>query len=320
MNIKSLLGDAETIAITGHIRPDGDCVGSCMGLYNYLKDNFPQKTVKIFLEKPGEEFGYINRIDEIISSDCDDAFDLFMVLDCGAKDRFEPFARVCGNSARTVCIDHHISNESFADIDIVMPDASSTCEVLFGLLDEELISKSVAECIYTGIIHDTGVFKYSCTSRNTMTIAGKMMEKGIDYSSIIDNSFYKKTYVQNQILGRALLESILFYNGLCIFTAISRKEMEFYGVDGKQMGGIVEQLRLTDGVEVAIFMYEINPMEYKVSMRSKQYIDVSRIARTFGGGGHIKAAGFNMCGSVHDIINNISAQLVPQFEEAGIKC
>jgi phosphoesterase RecJ-like protein len=178
-----------------------------------------------------------------------------------------------------------------------------------------VISKEVATCIYTGIIHDTGVFKYSCTSANTMTIAGKMMEKGIDYSSIIDNSFYAKTYIQNQILGRALLESVLFYDGKCIFSSVSKEIMDFYGVDGKSLGGIVEQLRLTDGVEVAIFIYEIDDGEYKVSLRSKSVIDVSKISTTFGGGGHIRAAGFSAKGSVHSIVNKIGALIEEQYNE-----
>lgn len=320
LNIEGLLQDAAGIAITGHIRPDGDCVGSCMGLYNYLKDNFPQKNVQVFLEPVGSEFSYINGVDTIRTECSDECFDVLCILDCSATDRIEPFMALYDNAKKTVCIDHHVSNDNFADVNIVKPNASSTCEVLFWLLDEQLISRNTAECIYTGIIHDTGVFKYSCTSKDTMVIAGKMMEKGIPYSEIIDNSFYKKTYVQNQLLGRALLESILFYDGLCIFSTITKKEMDFYGVTGSELGGIIEQLRLTDGVEVAIFLYETAPMVYKVSLRSKNYIDVSRIAKFFGGGGHVRAAGFSLCGKVHDIINNISAQLAPQFAEAGIKC
>ena len=122
--------------------------------------------------------------------------------------------------------------------------------------DEEKISKAVAECIYTGIIHDTGVFKYDCTSAKTMEIAGKMMAKGIDFPHIIDNSFYRKTYIQNQILGRALLESITFLDGRCIFSVIHKRDMEFYGVTSADMDGIIDQLRITEGVECAIFMYE----------------------------------------------------------------
>jgi nanoRNase/pAp phosphatase (c-di-AMP/oligoRNAs hydrolase) len=151
-------------------------------------------------------------------------------------DRIEPFMSCFENADKTICIDHHISNNSFADVNYVEPQSSSACEVLYTTFDEDKVDKNVAECIYTGIIHDTGVFKYSCTSRRTMDIAGKMMEMGIDYSDIIDNSFYKKSYIQNQILGRALLESVLFYDGRCIFSSVSIEEMNFYGVTGKELG------------------------------------------------------------------------------------
>ena len=316
MNILEELKDAKTVGITGHVRPDGDCVGSTMGLYNFLKENRPDLDVRVYLEKPGDDFNFIPRINEIKNEpDLDLKFDVFIVLDCSSLDRIEPFAEMFIYANKTICLDHHISNTSFADVNLVEPTWSSASEVLFTCLDENLISKEVATCIYTGIIHDTGVFKYSCTSANTMTIAGKMMEKGIDYSNIIDNSFYAKTYIQNQILGRALLESVLFYDGKCIFSSVSKELMDFYGVDGKSLGGIVEQLRLTDGVEVAIFMYEIGEGEYKVSLRSKSVIDVSKISTTFGGGGHIRAAGFSAKGSVHSIVNKIGALIEEQYNE-----
>ena len=141
------------------------------------------------------------------------------------------------------------------------------------------------------------------------------MEMGIDYSDIIDNSFYKKSYIQNQILGRALLESVLFYDGRCIFSSVSIEEMNFYGVTGKELGGIIEQLRLTDGVEVAIFLYETDKDEYKVSLRSKKMIDVARIATAFGGGGHVRAAGFSAKGNVHSIVNKIGEMIEQQYNE-----
>ncbi len=316
MKIAEVIGGAKTVGITGHIRPDGDCVGSTMGLYNYIKDNMPQVQADVYLETPGEEFAYIRGIEDIKTSPIENrAYDVFFVLDCSSVDRIEPFEEMFNAAKKTVCIDHHISNTGFADESLVISDASSASEVLYGTFDEEKVSKAVAECIYTGIIHDTGVFKYSATSANTMTIAGKMMEKGIDYSDIIDNSFYKKTYVQNQILGRALLESVLFYDGKCIFSVITSEVLDFYGVTGKELGGVVEQLRLTDGVEVAIFIYQVGDNEYKVSLRSKKIIDVSEIAVNFGGGGHIRAAGFNAKGNVHQIINKVSTMIEKQYNK-----
>ena len=316
MNVIEELKGAHIVGITGHIRPDGDCTGSTLALYNYLKKNAPDMDVSVYLEQPGIEFSYLSGYSDIKNAlENGREFDAFVVLDCSSIDRIEPFAAGFDSARKTICIDHHISNNSFADVNYVEPQSSSACEVLYTTFDEDKVDKNVAECIYTGIIHDTGVFKYSCTSRRTMDIAGKMMEMGIDYSDIIDNSFYKKSYIQNQILGRALLESVLFYDGRCIFSSVSIEEMNFYGVTGKELGGIIEQLRLTDGVEVAIFLYETDKDEYKVSLRSKKMIDVARIATAFGGGGHVRAAGFSAKGNVHSIVNKIGEMIEQQYNE-----
>ena len=313
MILSDILKDVKRVGITGHIRPDGDCTGSVLALYNYIVENMPETDVDLYLEQPGSEFYYLKNIDKIKNTPEDKKYDVFFVLDCSSLDRIEPFISCFNNASKTVCIDHHVSNTGFTDLSKIEPQASSACEVLYSTMDTDKISRNVAECIYTGIIHDTGVFKYSCTSKKTMEIAGEMMEKGIDYSDIIDNTFYKKTYVQNQILGRALLESVLFYDGKCIFTTVTMDEMEFYGVTGRELGGIVEQLRLTDGVEVAIFLYQTGEEEYKVSLRSKKKIDVAAIATQFGGGGHVRAAGYTAKGSVYQIINSIGELIEKQY-------
>ena len=313
MILSDILKDVKSVGITGHIRPDGDCTGSVLALYNYIVENMPETDVDLYLEQPGSEFYYLKNIDKIKNTPEDKKYDVFFVLDCSSLDRIEPFISCFNNASKTVCIDHHVSNTGFTDLSKIEPQASSACEVLYGTMDADKISRNVAECIYTGIIHDTGVFKYSCTSKKTMEIAGEMMEKGIDYSDIIDNTFYKKTYVQNQILGRALLESVLFYDGKCIFTTVTMDEMEFYGVTGRELGGIVEQLRLTDGVEVAIFLYQTGEEEYKVSLRSKKKIDVAAIATQFGGGVHVRAAGYTAKGSVYQIINSIGELIEKQY-------
>ena len=140
------------------------------------------------------------------------------------------------------------------------------------------------------------------------------MEMGIDFSRIIDKSFYEKSYVQNQILGRCLMESILIMGGKVIVGYIRKRDMEFYGVEPKDLDGIVQQLRVTKGVEVAIFLHELSPQKFKVSLRSKEKVDVSEIAKYFGGGGHVRAAGVTMEGSSHDVINNITARIALQLK------
>ena len=312
--ISDYLEKVKTIGMGGHIRPDGDCVGSCMGLYTYLKHQYSDINVDLYLEPIPDKFKFLKYSDEIKNSyDGDKEYDLFISLDSSDIDRLGEFEPYFNNAKKTLCIDHHISNTGFAMDNIVFPKASSASEVVYTLLDEDKVDYDVACALYLGIIHDSGVFKYSNTSAATMTIAGKLMEKGIPFTNIIDNTFYTKTYVQNQILGRALLESVLFYDGKCIFSVVKKSEFDFYNITNKDLDGIVEQLRITKGVECAIFLYEVGELEYKVSLRSNEIVDVSAIATYFGGGGHLRAAGFNMKGTVYDVINNISEQIEIQL-------
>lgn len=317
--LEQTLQTAASVAILGHVRPDGDCLGSTLGLYHYIKTNYPDIPATVYLERASLKFSYLEGFEEIRHETDGEVYDLCICLDSSDTERLGQFSCYLERAAKSLCLDHHITNLGYAQTNVVMADASSACEVLYDQLDDEKIDKAIAECLYTGIIHDTGVFKYSCTSARTMEIAGKLMAKGIDFGAIVDNSFYKKTYIQNQILGRALLESITFFDGKCIFSAIRENEMKFYGVDGKDMDGIIDQLRLTEGVEVAIFLYQTGAQEFKVSLRSQYIVDVSKIAAFFGGGGHVRAAGCTMSGSIHDVINNLSLhiekQLAPESTE-----
>lgn len=313
--LETMIDQAGKIVILGHVNPDGDCVGSCLAVYNYIKEWDSTKAVTVRLERAPSKFSYLSGFDAIETEAGEEAYDLCICLDSSDEERLGDFKSCFDRSAKTICIDHHITNRGYAQENVIDGHASSACEVVYGQLDESRISKRVAECIYTGIIHDTGVFKYSNTSRKTMEIAGKMMEKGIDFGTIIDGSFYKKTYMQSQILGRALLESITFLDGRCIFSVVRKKDMDFYGVDKSDLDGIVDQLRVIEGIECAIFLYETGIHQFKVSLRSNSIVDVSRIAAYFGGGGHVRAAGCTMSGSVHDVVNNLSAHIAEQLEQ-----
>lgn len=313
--LKEALDGVKTVVLLGHIRPDGDCIGSTLGLYNYLSEQFPQMSVDLYLDHPSEKFSYLVNFDKIKTEADDSIYDLCITLDCSDTERLGHFYPYFESAGKTFCLDHHITNKGFANHSCVRPEVSSSAELLYTLLEDEKISKAVAECIYTGIIHDTGVFKHSNTSPETMRIAGQMIQKGVDCGRIIDESFYRKTYIQNQILGRALLESVMFMDGRCIFSAMRAKDMAFYGADSNDMDGIIDQLRVTEGVECAIFIYETGIHEYKVSMRSNTFLDVSKIASFFGGGGHVRAAGCTICGSTYDVLNNLSTHIEAQFIE-----
>ncbi len=312
--LNSALEQANTIAIGGHIRPDGDCVGSCMGLYQYIRDCYPHAKVDVYLEEIPDSFYMLDVVQEILHEVKEEKeYDLFIALDCADVGRLG-FSGVLFERAKTTfCIDHHISNRSFADENYIIPEASSTAELVYQLIDKSKITTDIAECLYMGIVHDTGVFQYSSTSPETMEAAANLMRKGIRASEIIDKTYYEKTYAQNRILGRALLESTLMLEGKCIVSYVTKETMDMHGVKPKDLEGIVSQLRVTEGVEVAVFLYELAKGEYKVSLRASGSVDVSRIAQYFGGGGHVKAAGLTMQGSAQEIITKLTQQIQLQM-------
>lgn len=311
-----LLNGKKTVALGGHVRPDGDCVGSCMGLYLYLKEQYPQIQTDLYLEEIPESFHLLSDT-EMIRHEIgqEKTYDLFLCLDCGDEKRLGFSAPLFVQAGRTGCIDHHVSNQAFADWNEIDPDASSTAELVYRLLDPEKISLSCAQALYMGMAHDTGVFRYSCTSPDTLKAAAVLLQKGINGNEIIEKTFFEKTYVQNQILGLALLESILTLDKRCIVSWITKKQIAFFEAVPADMEGIVSQLRQTKGTEVAMFLYELETQVFKVSLRSGESVDVSKVAAYFGGGGHARAAGVTMKGTVYDVINNVSGQIALQLDK-----
>ena len=319
MEIINLLKEcegAQSIVISGHVRPDGDCVGSCMAAYLYLKKAMPSADIKVCIEKPASVFECIKDFELIDSSFSVEApVDVMIALDC-EKSRLGEAEEIFKLAKKTINIDHHISNEhGCGNINYVVPSASSTSELIYDVMDKSYMDMDIAKAVYIGIVHDTGVFKYSNTSPKTLRIAAELIEYGFDFPSIIDETFYEKTFVQNQILGRALLESIMFMDGKCIVSYVNQSTLDFYNATPTDLEGIVNQLRIIKGVECAIFMYQVGNLEYKVSLRSCKYVDVSKVASYFGGGGHVRAAGCTMNGTFHDVINNISGQIEKQMKE-----
>ena len=291
--------NAGSIAVSGHIRPDGDCVGSVMGLYLYLKKELPEAEVDVYLEKPAEIFDCISHIEDIKSEfnnvDTGKIYDVFIVLDC-ADDRLGEVRVLYEKARKKINIDHHISNPGCGDV-----------------MDPAALDEEIARALYIGIIHDTGVLRYSNTAPHTLQVVSELIKFGFDFSKIIDDTFYEKTYVQTQIMGRAILESVRFMHDKCIVSMVSRRMMDFYQVTPQDLDGIVNQLLAVKGVECAIFMYEIRTLEYKISMRSKGRVDVAAVAMRFGGGGHVRAAGCTMNGTYHDNINNLAIGIAEQL-------
>lgn len=313
---KMIPSDARTVVIIGHIRPDGDCVGSCLGLYHYLKDNMPWLEVQVCLQKFPAAFKMLPGAEKIRlmeHMDLEQVFDLCISCDASDLQRLGEAAVLLQRARYTICIDHHITNQGFARQNYIRGGLSSCAEALGQLMDMEKISTDCAECLYLGVVHDTGVFKFSSTTLETMSFAGHLMEKGFDFTAVIDRTYFGRTKAQTLLCGKAMNSMKTADHDRITYTLIALKDMEDCGADTRDLNGIVDQLRIVEGVEAAVFVYEMEPGCYKVSLRSNRQVDVSRIAKKYGGGGHVPAAGFECCmeyeSLMETVLKEISAQL-----------
>ncbi len=305
---------ADTIAILGHINPDGDCVGSCLGLYNYIKEHFHKSRLTVYLQPFSSDFMFLEGADAVCHHcDSDDVYDLAISLDCGDTGRHGEFGKYFQTASRTICVDHHVSNQGFGDYCVVDLDASSASEAIFKLLEDNALSTACAEALYLGIVHDTGVFKYNCTTKRTMEIAGVLLDCGARSDYVIDQTFYKKTYLQNKLLGVALCKAELYLKDKVIVSCLDLNDFAQSGTTKMDTDGIVDQLRITEGIETAVFVYQQADDQYKFSLRSNGRVNVSDIAVSLGGGGHKMAAGVSVTGAYHDILTTILEQIEAQL-------
>ena len=306
----------DRIAILGHIRPDGDCIGSTLALFNYINRNYPDKTARVFLQEADAKFGLLTGFDRIVH-ECpgdDEVYELVICLDASDPARLDYFTPVYQRAELTVNVDHHITNPNYTDIRFLEAGASSTCEVLFGLLDPDKIDADIASCLYLGIVHDSGLFCYSCTSPETLRIAAFLMEKGVDFVRIDSETFLVKSALARKLEALAFSKAEMYFGGRVIFSYITEEEMASYHAKSKDLDAIVSEMRETEGVECSIFLYPLNAGGYKGSLRSQYFINVSEIAQSFGGGGHVRAAGFNVTGSIGETRDKILARIGEQFD------
>ncbi len=316
---------AESICILGHISPDGDCVGSVLGAYNYIR-KLPGCTavtagrLQPYLEEVGEKFRYMQGSDVVCCDPRDDRrYELALVCDCADPDRMGRFRHFMDRADRCIMIDHHVTNPGFGDHRLVVPGSSSSCEVLFGLMEEKYVDRSVAECIYTGLIHDTGVFRHNSTSPDTLRAAARCMEYGIDFNRIIEESFFSMTFAQKRVLGWLLSHMESYLDGRLIMAALDMPTKKDLGAESMDMDGMIDHMRTTTGALLAAYMYETKDGRTKLSLRSNSdLVDVSRIAAAYGGGGHKRAAGCFMGLDLERNKAEIEAAVTEQLDEHGV--
>lgn len=309
----------KTVGISGHMTPDGDCVGGCMAVCLYLQKNHPDLRVDVFLEPIPDELHIIRGTEQIrtdFSTDVE-AYDLFFVIDT-ADDRILQAKAFFDGAGTRVNIDHHVSNKGCGDINLVVPDASSVCEVLFGTMDPDKMDADIATALYIGIVTDTGIFHYSATSPETMRVAARLMEFGFDHSDVIERVQLSRTFAQHRALGMMLTEAKLYLDGKVISAYMDRARMEAERLKKEDLDQIVSQMNLTTGVECSVFFYDTPDDRRKISLRAGKHVNVARIAEQFGGGGHVRASGCTTDGDVEDILACILPLIEEQLKAAAV--
>lgn len=323
MDIYEEVKSYQRIGIGGHVRPDGDCIGASLGLYYYLSKRLPTADIYVFLEQPGNSFRNIPGLENIYSEEDYrgwEAVDVFIALDT-IPERLGAALDLYKRAEKTIVIDHHISNPADdAMVNYVVQDASATSELIVDVADKSYLDETIAQLLYMGMAHDTGVFRYSNTSPKTLRTAADLLEYGFDFPKLIDETFYEKTYLQNQILGRIVLDSRRYMDGRIIVGSADESFIKMFNARKEDFEGVVNQLRITQGVECAVFLYEKEKGYLKCSLRaSSDLVDVAEIAVKFGGGGHIRASGFDaqmeLAALEKKLVEMISEQIASKLPE-----
>ena len=282
---------SENIAIMAHINEDGDALGSVFALCRVL-ENMGKRAVCFLEEEPEKRLGFLNGKYEIYKGEEIPPFDLCFALDCADKSRLGNLrVNIFDNAKNTVCIDHHITNNGYADINIIKPEATSTGEVLFEVLTEcgfSLDSYS-AMCLYTAIASDSGCFKYSSTTPKTLRIAADLLEFGFDHAEVLRLLFDTEEIGNIRLKGYVMNNIESFCDGKIQMVVTDEEILDRFSVSEKDATDLVNIPRMVSGCEIAAELKK-RKGKIRLSLRS-HHIDISDVAKSLGGGGHKFAAG-----------------------------
>ena len=289
-NIIEEINNAESIVILTHENPDGDAIGSSLALYNGLKQI--GKDPDLIIPEFPQTFEFLKNSKEVKKEGKTEKYDLAIALDCGDIKRLNGFAKYFEDANVRISIDHHSANTMFADYNFVNPMAPACCQILVTVL-EVLgieIDKEIGTCLLTGIITDTGGFKYSGVTSETFEFAAELLNKGVNVSNIYKRVLQTLSKPSFELRRRAMNRLEFLEEGKIAFTYTTLKDEEETMAGSNSHDGIVEMGRDIEDVEISIFLREKED-GYKISLRSNEYVNVSDICLMFSGGGHIRAAG-----------------------------
>lgn len=289
--LKSLIDQAEEIGVVSHVNPDGDNLGSSLGLARALRNY--GKDVEVLGHDTIDNYLKFLPDLEYYKNDYKDSYDLLLILDASEFDRIGDAQPVAHNSKKTAVIDHHLGGKITSDLNIIHPDAPATCQLVYEIINKlDLpLDEKTASLLFTGIVTDTGRFMYYDTNRETFDVAGKLIDAGAD-KDFIYQALYQNKPIKTLKFETDLIANAEFMENK-VFAIASKDKVDEFGVQMGDSEHVVNILRDLEGIEVSMLLKEYDNGEYKVSMRSKG-IDIAKVARENGGGGHVNASGFSI--------------------------
>ncbi len=296
-DILEQINKAETIVILTHENPDGDAMGSTLAMYHALKAY--GKNPDIIIPDHSKVFNCLPGVENLKAQSDIEHYDLAISLDCATIKLLNGFSKYFENAKVRVCIDHHSTNTMFGDFNYVNPDAPACSQVLLVILEYFgiEITKDIGTCILTGIITDTGGFKYQGVTAETFEFVAWLLNKGVNVSKVYREVLQTKTKPNFELHRIANNRMEFLNNGKIAFTYITEEDEKSVNAQNGDHEGIVETGRDIEGVEVSIFVRQ-SAKGCRISLRSNDYVNVSDACMVFGGGGHQRAAGCTIPGNI----------------------
>ena len=293
----------KSFLITSHMRLDGDALGSELALYLLLRD-LGKKAVVYNQDNTPAHYRFLPAAKTIVHAPgAIEQYDVAFVLDCSELERVGDQAEKIGRIKKLINIDHHISNGGFCKLRMLDARASSTGELLFRLMQEMRcpMTKDICTNLYAAIITDTGGFRYSNTHRETFFAAGSLVENGADPQWISENIYESDPPAKLKLLAKTMETLSLDADRKIGSLVVTRKALQETGASVELTDGFVDIPRSVQGIEIAVLYTQIDENHFKLSMRSKGKVNVEKVAKKFGGGGHINAAACRIEGNIETV-------------------
>jgi phosphoesterase RecJ-like protein len=305
--IIAAINEGRNFLITAHVRLDGDALGSELALYLMLKE-LGKDVVVYNQDRTPERYRFLPAAQNIVHSlNNIEQYDIGIILDCSDLARVGEEAENIRRINRLINIDHHISNNGFCSLKMLDAHAGSTGELIFRLMKEMdfKMSKDIATNLYAAIITDTGSFRYSSTTNETFYAAGNLVENGADPQWIAESVYENDSPVRLKLLAKALETLSLDMESKVGSLVVTQKNLQETGAAWEHTEGFVDIPRTVRGIEVSVLYTQRGDNHFKLSLRSKAKVNVEKVAKKFGGGGHIHAASCWMKGDIETIKSQI---------------